>query len=160
MSPAKRIVLGVGGFFLILIGAILYQANTKQDQLQESIGTSQMTVYKSPTCGCCGGYVSHMKRQGFDVDVVQQNNISGVKQTLGVPETLKSCHTSVIGDYVVEGHIPEEVIEKLLVEKPDVLGIALPDMPNGSPGMPGIKKEPFVIYSFDNDGSISEYTRY
>jgi len=89
-----------------------------------------------------------------------QESLDEMKNSLGVPMDLQSCHTAVIGDYFIEGHMPLEVIEKLLTEKPNIKGIALPGMPMGSPGMPGSKTEDFLIYQVNNDGSYEEYMRY
>ncbi len=155
----KQLLLGATGVLLILAGMIFYQRTTTQTQLAQRIDTTEMTVYKSPTCGCCGGYVSHMRRKGYTIEVVQQDDITDVKNRLGVPKSLESCHTSIIGNYVVEGHVPETVVERLMQEKPDIVGIALPGMPQGSPGMPGPQQEPFIIYAFDAEGVITEFTR-
>ena len=82
-----------------------------------------------------------------------------VKEKYGIPYSMRSCHTTVIGDYFVEGHVPIEAVEKLMLEKPDIKGIALPGMPSGSPGMPGSKQGPFIVYAINKDGSTSEFMR-
>ena len=115
-------------------------------------GTSA-TVYKSPTCGCCNGYVSYLRVRGVEVATHQRDDMSRVKRYFGVPRTLESCHTMVIGDYVVEGHVPAETLRRLLDERPDIKGIALPNMPQGSPGMSGARTAPFVIFSFGPGGT-------
>ncbi len=94
-----------------------------------------ITVYKSPTCGCCGKWVEHMKAAGFNPKVTDLPNVSTVKQSMGVPSHLQSCHTSSIEGYAIEGHVPADVIRQLLKEKPKIVGIAVPGMPIGSPGM-------------------------
>lgn len=111
------------------------------------------TVYKSPTCGCCGVYASYLGKEGYEVDAQNVQNVEAVKEELGVPHELYSCHTAEIGGYVVEGHIPNEAIEKLLAEQPDIKGIGMPGMPAGSPGMPGPKTGQFVIYEITHDGA-------
>ena len=116
-----------------------------------SLGT--VVVHKSPTCGCCGVYASYLKRQGYDVEVHNTNDVEAKKQELGVPYELVSCHTSEVGGYVVEGHVPEEAVAKLLTEKPDIKGIGMAGMPAGSPGMGGSQAEPFVVYEILDDGS-------
>jgi len=116
------------------------------------------TVFLSPTCGCCHGYVEHLRKQGLQVRVVEMTDVSPKKRAFGIPMELWSCHTTVIGDYVVEGHVPFEIVEKLLAEKPDVRGIALPGMPTGVPGMPGPKK-PLTIYAL-KDGGIEIYLEF
>lgn len=114
-------------------------------------------VYRSPTCGCCGIYASYLKRMGFDVktEFVEAAD----RLDLGVPNSLASCHTTVIGDYVVEGHVPVEAIAKLLNEKPDIAGIGMPGMPSGSPGMPGRKVGDFDISSFRADGASRNFMK-
>lgn len=111
-------------------------------------------VYKSPSCGCCGNYVSYLKRQGYDVEVVQTQDMDSIKERYEIPRDMHSCHTTVIGDYAVEGHIPLEAVDKLLAERPDIRGIAMPGMPSGSPGMPGPKLGAFVIHGMARDGSV------
>ena len=94
-----------------------------------------LVVYKSPYCGCCSGWVQFMTRAGFTADVRDLENIEPIKRQTRVPEDLAACHTSIIGSYVVEGHVPVEAVEKLIAEQPEILGIAVPGMPMGSPGM-------------------------
>ncbi|MFW0861977.1 MAG: DUF411 domain-containing protein [Candidatus Komeilibacteria bacterium] len=125
--------------------------------LPDEISTNgkKVTVYKSPTCGCCVNYISILKQAGYEVETVKTENMAAIKDKYGISEDMESCHTSVFEDYVVEGHVPLSVVDKLLTEKPDIRGIALPDMPAGSPGMAGFKREPFKIYALsDNDTSI------
>ena len=112
-------------------------------------------VHKSASCGCCGVYATYLKREGYDVDVhnTSDSGLSEKKRELGVPNELESCHTSEVGGYIVEGHVPEEAIAKLLAEKPDIKGIGMAGMPQGSPGMGGGKSGPFVIYEIENDGT-------
>jgi hypothetical protein len=120
----------------------------------------EISVYRTPSCGCCGLYADYFKSKGNKrVEVVNIRDISSVKKEYGVPSDLESCHMTVVGDYFVEGHIPLEAIEKLLSEEPDIAGIAMPDMPSGSPGMPGRKYGDFVIYAIEHDGSYSEFMR-
>ncbi len=109
------------------------------------------TVYKSPECGCCHVWVGYLRENGFDVDVKDMDDVTPVKDRFGVPDDLWSCHTAVIGGYTVEGHVPVEAINRLLAEKPQVKGIALPGMPSGSPGMPGPKTEKFIIYTISDN---------
>ena len=113
-------------------------------------------IYKSPACGCCGVYATYMKREGYEVEIEDVEDLSAVKQRLGVPYELESCHTTEVGGYVVEGHIPEEAIQKLLSEAPDIKGIGMAGMPSGSPGMPGPKTGDFVIHEINHDGTKGE----
>ena len=93
------------------------------------------TVYKSPTCGCCSLWGRHLEQEGFEVVAVDRNDMTAVKDSLGVPGDLASCHTAVIDGYVVEGHVPAASIRRLLDERPEARGLAVPGMPLGSPGM-------------------------
>jgi hypothetical protein len=95
----------------------------------------KVVVTKDPTCGCCGAWVDHMRAAGFPVDVVETPEINRVKVRLGVPRDLASCHTAEVGGYVVEGHVPAAEVKRLLAERPDGKGLAVPGMPMGSPGM-------------------------
>jgi hypothetical protein len=111
------------------------------------------TMFKQPFCGCCDGHADHLRQNGYDVTVQQSENLSSIKKRYRVPQEFEGCHTTIIGGYVVEGHVPANIIRRLLKEGPAVRGISLPGMPDGSPGMAGEKKEPFVIYSFGGDGA-------
>lgn len=119
--------------------------------------TIQGKLYKSPSCGCCQGHANYLMEQGYDIEVISTNDLPEVKQQYGVPEDLQGCHSLVIDDYVIEGHVPVEVIERLLAERPDIAGISLPGMPAGSPGMGGVKREPFTIYTV-SEGMPDVYT--
>ncbi len=142
------VIVALGGAFLVLTGNIV----------NENKGVKAI-VYKSASCGCCEIHANYLKSKGFDVDKKNVQDTSSIKNQYGVPSGLQSCHTTIIGDYFVEGHMPIEAIEKLLSERPDIAGIAMPGMPSGSPGMPGTKYSDFVIYSIDHDGGYSEFMR-
>ena len=119
--------------------------------LSRGLGAQQpalplMTVYKSASCGCCTGWVEHARKSGFTVKTVDTENLAGVKAEMGIPAKLQSCHTVVVGAYVVEGHVPADDVKKLLATKPKVRGLAVPGMPVGSPGM--------------EQGSPANYDRY
>jgi hypothetical protein len=116
-----------------------------------------MTVYKSPTCGCCGKWVEHMRAAGFDVTVSDMPDVSPVKDKQGVPSALRSCHTALVGGYAIEGHVPADLVKKLLKDKPNAAGIAVPGMPMGSPGMEGDRKDAYNIVLFDKAGKTSVY---
>jgi len=116
-----------------------------------------VTLYKSPNCGCCSGHAKALEDAGFTVTVEETEDLDLVKQTHNIPLGGESCHTSVIGDFVVEGHVPLEAIERLLTEKPDIAGIGLPGMPIGTPGMPGRKIAPYEVYQLTKDGEMSPY---
>lgn len=105
----------------------------------------QATLYHNPGCMCCEQYADYLNQKGYDVKIRENKDIAAVNRKHGVQRQLSSCHTSLIGEYVVVGHVPEPVIARLLRESPDIRGISLPGMPTGSPGMPGQQKESFVI---------------
>lgn len=112
----------------------------------------KVTLYKSPECGCCENYATYLERGGTEVEVINRNDMKSVKERYGVPRSLESCHTTLVNDYVIEGHIPVEVVGEFLKEQPDTAGIALPGMPSGSPGMPGSKEAPFRIHKLTSEG--------
>ena len=120
-----------------------------------------VSVFKSPACGCCSKWVDHMKANGFELKVQDVDDISAVKEKLGVAPEISSCHTSQVGGYVNEGHVPAAAVQRLLKEKPKVAGLAVPGMPAGSPGMevPGGHKEPYAILTFDKSGKTSVYEK-
>ena len=117
------------------------------------------TLYKNPQCGCCEQYANYLRRNGFTVKVVPTHNLSLIRRQAGVniPEKLEGCHTMLIDKYVVDGHVPLKTLDKLLTERPDIRGISLPGMPEGSPGMTGRKTEPFTIYEIGGDDESRVY---
>jgi hypothetical protein len=121
----------------------------------------QMTVYKSPTCGCCSKWIEHMRASGFEVKAVDVDDIDKVKREHGVPASAASCHTGLVNGYVVEGHVPADAVLKMLKDKPAIAGLAVPGMPMGSPGMevPGGQKDAYDIVSFDKGGKTAVYQR-
>lgn len=118
-----------------------------------------ITVYKSPTCGCCKNWVEHVKAAGFTVEVHDLDNLSDIKADAGVPAGARSCHTAIVGGYAIEGHVPAATIQRILKEKPAVAGLAVPGMPVGSPGMevPGQAADKYDVVAFKADGSTSVY---
>jgi hypothetical protein len=108
-------------------------------------------LYKDPHCSCCTGYADYLWAEGFDVTVKITDDLAKVSADAGVPAELQGCHSTFLGGYVVDGHVPAEAIRKLLAERPPIAGITLPGMPEGSPGMGGTKTEPFMIYAVSRD---------
>ena len=143
---------------ILLITALLLLVGCKPPTTGKFKGIDA-TVYKSPTCGCCGIFAKYIQKEGFSLDIVTTKEMDVIKERYNIPANLESCHTTIIEGYVIEGHIPVEVIDKLLEEKPDIKGIAMPGMPSGSPGMPGQKRGEWVIYAIHHDGSTTEYMR-
>jgi hypothetical protein len=125
----------------------------------------EITVFKSPTCGCCSKWVDHLRKHAegtaFTVIAKDTSDMTGVKTTAGVPEKVHSCHTAFVGGYVVEGHVPAEDILRMLKEKPRVAGIAAPGMPVGSPGMEvGSRQDAYDVVAFKRDGSTSLFAKH
>jgi len=111
------------------------------------------TLFKNPQCTCCEGYATYLRQNGFAVDVKPTNDLAQISSKAGVPEHLQGCHTMFVDGYVVDGHVPVNVIRRLLSERPAIAGITLPGMPAGSPGMTGSKTGPFTIYAVTKDGA-------
>jgi hypothetical protein len=113
-----------------------------------------ITVYKNAQCGCCRSWVEHLRKEGFQVTAKDVDDLAAIKTKLGVPASLTSCHTAVVGQYVVEGHVPGADIRKLLTEKPKIAGIGVPGMPVGSPGMEmeGMPADKYDVMTFAKDG--------
>jgi hypothetical protein len=124
-------------------------------------GLPKIVVSKDPTCGCCGGWVEHIRGAGFSVEVIDTAEINRVKARLGVPAELHACHTAEVGGYIIEGHVPAAAIERLLRDKPRAKGLAVPGMPVGSPGMnvEGTPPEEYTVFLFGTFGK-REFARF
>ena len=118
---------------------------------------STITVYKTPTCGCCKKWVTHLQDNGFAVKTIDMNDLRMIKSMSGVAPEYSSCHTAKVGGYVIEGHVPADDIRRLLVEKPDIRGLAVPGMPMGSPGMEGPRKDAYSVLAIGRDSDTSVY---
>ena len=123
----------------------------------------QVEVWKDPNCGCCEDWVQHLKTNGFAVRVVDTGN-TAARSRLGVPEALGSCHTALVGGYALEGHVPAREIYRLLKERPAAIGLAVPGMPVGSPGMDGAvyggRKDAYAVLLIQRNGSTKVYQNY
>lgn len=128
----------------IFVAAVLFNSSAV-------LGDPTITVYKSPTCGCCEKYVSYLSENGFAVKAIDQNDMSSVKKRYGVTR-VASCHTALVNGYVIEGHVPVSAINKLLKEKPAIAGISVPGMPLNSPGMGEMKKGTLTVYRIPKAG--------
>jgi len=129
-------MLIAGGASLLQIGAV--PAATE----------ARVTVHKDPTCGCCSGWVQHLHDAGFVTKVLDISDIDAVKKRLGVPDDLAACHTAQLADFIIEGHVPAAALKRLLAEKPEATGLAVPGMPVGSPGMEGGRPEKYDVVLF------------
>jgi len=121
---------------------------------------AELTVYKTPWCGCCSSWADHMRANGHSVTTKEVDDLDAIKRMAGVPEPLQSCHTAVVDGYVIEGHVPAEDIARLLTERPDAKGLAVPGMPIGSPGMEGGSPDRYDVMLFRPDGSADVYARH
>lgn len=122
---------------------------------------SKVQVYKNPSCGCCTAWVEHMKAAGFTVDVTETEDLAAVRKLHGMPERLAGCHTGVVNGYVLEGHVPAAEAKRLLADKPRAVGLVVPGMPVGSPGMEyGDRKDPFKVLLVDRRGRDTVFASY
>lgn len=164
-------------FGLAVVTAFALSACTKGEELPEAVVASPaanpavsvasatsatgipIKVYKDPNCGCCKEWVKHLEGNGFIVETMDMPDLSAVKDKHGVRPEMEACHTAVVGGYTIEGHVPADVILKLLKEKPAIAGLAVPGMPMGSPGMEGATKEKYDVLTFDRAGRTTVYAQ-
>ncbi len=160
MVSKNKLILALFIIGLIAVAGCASQKTNGNNKISgKATDGAAATIFKSSGCGCCGVYSQYMEKRGFNVQVVDTEDLDSIKGKYKVPVSMQSCHTTVIENYFVEGHVPAEAIEKLLAEKPDIAGIAMPGMPSGSPGMPGSKRGPFMVYAVNKDGSTAEFMR-
>ena len=120
-----------------------------------------IVVYRSPTCGCCGKWLEHLKQNNFNVKDIVTDDVQAIKQKYGVSEAMASCHTAIVDGYVIEGHVPANDVMTLLKNKPKIVGIAVPGMPSGTPGMEmGGKRDAYNVMSFDKENHSAIYHSY
>jgi len=145
----------------VFLTAALAAVSTAQPASRPAGARVPMKVYKTATCGCCAKWVEHMKANGFDPTVQDLPDLSAVKMESRVPAPLQSCHTAIVDGYVIEGHVPADAVQKLLAQKPrNVVGLAVPGMPIGSPGMEqGARKDPYDILAFDRSGTSTVFEK-
>ena len=134
-------------------------ASTQRGTLITVADTTTITVYKNPTCECCEKWAEHLRGHGFRVVIQVADDLDAVKKRHGVPDRLATCHTAVVNSYVVEGHVPADLVERLLRERPAIAGIAVPGMPRGVPGMDGPVKDRYDVIAFRHDGTSSIFAR-
>jgi len=131
------------------------------DALTAHAASTKVHVYKNPDCGCCTAWVDHLKSAGFSVDVTETEDTSSVRKRVGMPERLAGCHTGIVDGYAIEGHVPAADIKRLLAAKPQAVGLAVPGMPVGSPGMEyGDRKDPYKVLLVDRRGRDTVFASY
>jgi hypothetical protein len=145
--------IAAGGALTILVIAAI-SCSSRRDATGPEV-----VVYKTPFCGCCTKWVEHLRENGFVVTTQEVTDLTQEKTSRGVGQEIASCHTAVVDGYVIEGHVPADVIERLLEERPPVAGLTVPGMPMGSPGMEGAHEEPYEILTFDREGRTEIYAR-
>ena len=142
---------------LVIAGSLAVAAVVGAVAAPEAPPAPAIVVYKSPTCGCCTAWMKHLEANGFAVTGRDMADVQPMKDEVGVPAALASCHTAIVDGYVVEGHVPAADIRRLLKERPKVIGLSAPGMPMGSPGMEGPRKDPYDVIAFDAKGRTSVF---
>ena len=149
-------------FWRMAIGVVLAASIGLAAAAQQRQTGPVVEVYKSPTCGCCSMWIEHMRTHGFTVKSTDLGDMTKVKAKYGVPDQVQSCHTGVVEGYVLEGHVPAADVQRLLKEKPAVVGLAVPGMPVGSPGMetPYVKADKYDVVAFDKKGGTRVFAKH
>ena len=147
--------------FVLFVFAIGAGAEDRQAPQDKATSNEHVTVYREPTCDCCIKWARYLRDRGFHVTIRNATNMYAVRTANRVPAGLASCHTALVEGYVVEGHVPVESVSRLLETRPDdVIGIAVPGMPIGSPGMEGPNPQRYAVIAFHRDGRTSVFARY
>jgi hypothetical protein len=149
MKLFRNLTLTLGLSTLLFAGSTLTLADEPK-----------VTVYKTPTCGCCKKWVTHLEKSGFEVETIDMRDLGMIKSMSGVEPKLASCHTAQVGGYVIEGHVPADDIKRLLSERPAVKGLTAPGMPHGSPGMETGHKAPYQVLTFDAEGKTQVFAQH
>jgi hypothetical protein len=168
-------ILFIGSFITVLVAAILFWPSSDAEEPQTTAATSMessqpmmqapegaisVTMYKNEGCMCCTRWAEHMNKEGFYVTEEITRQLGAIKSEQGITSELASCHTAMIDGYVVEGHVPPADVQRLLEERPDAIGLSVPGMPEGSPGMEGPNPNPYDVLLINSDGSTSVYSSY
>lgn len=157
-SYVKAVGLGV---VIAVVGIAAYLQFGEQEPQIKDEELPSMTVYKSPTCQCCAEWVTHMEQNGFTVKTTDLSDMQQIKSRFNVPRELSSCHTAVVGGYVVEGHVPAKEVKRMLVQQPQIVGLTVPGMPVGSPGMEqGNQLDPYNVLAFSKNGRANIFAQY
>ncbi|MEP7085907.1 MAG: DUF411 domain-containing protein [Gemmatimonadota bacterium] len=142
---------------LVGAGTLIARRASAAVPLRSELARPPVTVYKDPSCGCCRDWVTHMEKSGFTVTAHDDRDMDALKDHYGVPSGVRSCHTALVGSYVIEGHVPAADVDRLLKEQPKVAGLAVPGMVMGSPGMEGGMSRPYTVVAFQKSGSTSPF---
>ncbi|HIK06425.1 MAG TPA: DUF411 domain-containing protein [Trichormus sp. M33_DOE_039] len=162
----QRLLLRILLLMIMMMGLIIESnpssaiaANIWDHQTTSNISTPQVTVYRSPSCSCCGNWLEHIQKQGLKIQAdIKTDDMDTIKQKYNLPQELASCHTAIIDGYVMEGHIPADDIKRFLQQQPQLAGLAVPGMPIGSPGMElGNTQEPFNVMAFNHKGEVQVF---
>jgi len=145
--------------FTVALSLLSLSGWLQAEEIERKFG-QEITVYKTPTCGCCHEWADYLKANGFKVITHDLQDLSSIKAKYGITPQLQSCHTAIIEGYAIEGHVPVDDIWRLLSERPDVAGLSAPGMPQQSPGMNSIEPHDYDVLSFDHQGHVSVYSRY
>ena len=159
MKPARLFggLLLAGAAVSVSGAALVHPAARVSTASANAAALPTITVYKSPSCGCCGAWIKHLRDSGFTVAVHDMDDLSEIKSANGVAPALQSCHTAVVGRYVIEGHVPADVIKRALKEQPKIAGLAVPGMVTGSPGMEGPNPQHYDIVAWTAQGKTAVY---
>jgi hypothetical protein len=144
---------------VLAAGSILHAAPVRSDA-DETASSPHIEVFKTPACGCCTEWARHLEENGFETQITEVNNLAKLKRDNGVPGDIYTCHTGVVEGYTIEGHVPAADIKRLLAERPDVKGLLVPGMPQGSPGMESSTPQPYTVFTFDESGHKEVYSRH
>lgn len=154
-----KVLVGSVGIVAAVVAAAYVTGTRSGDRATDASG-AEITVFKDPACGCCGKWIEHLQAKGFQVNVRETpdaDELMALKIQHGITPALASCHTALVGGYVVEGHVPADVIERMLAEHPAIRGLAVPGMPVGSPGMEGPNPQRYDVLAYDQAGRTSVY---
>ena len=145
--------------YAVLLAALAVPVVAAQQGSRNASAPQSVTVYRTASCGCCGKWVDHLRASGFEPTVHMVESMDQAPPRKNVPAPLHSCHTATLDGYIVEGHVPADVIRQLLKERPRVEGIAVPGMPLGSPGMEAPNPQPYEVLTFDAQGRTTVFAR-
>lgn len=159
MKPS-RFFAYASAIVILAAGAIWYIVSDYNARQNSPTAKADVVMYKNAGCQCCDKWASYMQGSGYSVEIVEAQNLAAIKADQGIPQNMGACHTALVGDYVVEGHVPAEDIMRLQKEAPDAQGLVVPGMPASSPGMNTALGEPFEVYLLKNDGSTEVYARH